>query len=64
MSGRSASSVCGSALYAIGGGGGPAWSLPPELPGTIREREHGLDFELGVGLTLRVAWPGPSGYPA
>lgn len=31
----------------------------PALPGTITERDHGLDFALTEGLTLRVAWQAP-----
>jgi hypothetical protein len=45
----------GSPLYRIGGA--TTFPLPP-LPGTIRERDNGLDFELTDGLTLRVAWYG------
>jgi hypothetical protein len=40
--------------------GGQIVCLPP-LPGTIRERPNGLDFELTDVLTLSVAWPGPDG---
>jgi hypothetical protein len=50
-----------SPLYCIGGLSF-SFLLPP-LPGTISERDHGLDFELTDGLTLRLAWPGPSGHP-
>lgn len=49
-----------SSMFSIGGRMGPSFFLPP-LPGVINERESGLDFELADGLTLRVAWPGPSG---
>lgn len=31
----------------------------PELPGTIRESNNGLDFDLTDGLTLRIAWADP-----
>jgi hypothetical protein len=31
----------------------------PELPGTIRESNNGLDFELTDDLTLRIAWADP-----
>jgi hypothetical protein len=41
-------------LYAIGG---QPFVLPP-LPGAIVERDGGLDFALGHGLTLRIAWLG------
>lgn len=50
-----------SPLYCIGAA---SFSFKlPRLPGTISERDHGLDLELTDGLTLRLAWPGPSGYP-
>ncbi len=49
-----------SSRFSIGGRLGSSFFLPP-LPGVIKERDHGLDFELTDGLTLRIAWPGPSG---
>jgi hypothetical protein len=50
-----------SPLYCIGSASF-TFRLPP-LPGTISERDHGLDFELIDGVTLRVAWPGSDGHP-
>jgi len=43
------------ALYMIGG---HPFTLPA-LPGAIWERDHGLDFELTDGLTLRIGWARP-----
>ena len=34
--------------------------LPP-LPGAIKERGDGIDFDLTEGLTLRMAWPAEEG---
>jgi hypothetical protein len=46
-------------LYMIGGHP----FMLPALPGTIRERDNGLDFELTDGLKLRIGWTTPEVRP-
>jgi hypothetical protein len=49
-----------SPIYSVGSF---KFTLPP-LPGAIRERNNGLNFELTEGVILRLAWPGPAGHPS
>ena len=45
--------------YAFGSAASEAYPFPP-MAGTIRLRDHGLDFLVAEGVSIRVAWRGSS----